>query len=129
MYLLDTSALLAHFLGEPGAVEVARLIEEGNAWVAAVSWLELRIRLQDLPGGAEVLTIYQEELAGSVDITSQVAAAAFEVRRQTTPRLPMMDALIAGAARARDFELVHRDQHMAAIPATCLRQRLLPALG
>lgn len=129
MYLLDTSALLAHFLSEPGADEVARLIEEGHAWVAAVSWLELRIRLQDLPGGAEVLTIYQEEMAGSVDITSQVAAAAFEVRQETNARLPMVAALIAGAARARGFELVHRDQHLAAIPATCLRQRLLPAIG
>ena len=125
MYLLDTSALLAHVLGEPGADEVDRLIQTGQSFVAAVTWLELRVRLQGLPDSAEVIRLYEEEL-GTVDVTRQSAVAAFEIRRETPERLPLVDSLIAGAAKARDFELIHRDGHMAAIPAGLLRQRLLP---
>lgn len=124
MYLLDTSALVAHVLGEPGADEVDALIQSGQAFVAAVTWLELRVRLQGLPGSDEVIRLYGEEL-GTVDVTQQSAVAAYELRRGTPERLPLVDSLIAGAAKARDFELIHRDGHMAAIPPGLLRQRSL----
>ena len=37
-------------------------------------------------------------------------------------RLPLADALIAAAARERGACLVHRDRHMAAIPASLVEQ-------
>jgi predicted nucleic acid-binding protein len=43
----------------------------------------------------------------------------------TPERLPMVDALIAAAAQSRDACLVHRDDHMAAIPADLVQQRRL----
>jgi predicted nucleic acid-binding protein len=106
---------------------VNQLILDEKAYVASVTWLELRVRLATLPGGDEVIRLYEEELAGTVDISRAVAAAAFEVRSGTPERLPLVDSLIAGAAKARDFELVHRDRHIAAIPAALLKQRSLPS--
>ena len=43
MYLLDTSAVLAHFFAEPGGAEVAALLKEGKNTMAlaAPSWVEL----------------------------------------------------------------------------------------
>jgi|GEM_PF-2180775 len=37
-------------------------------------------------------------------------------------RLPLVDALIASAARSREAILVHRDAHMRALPATMVAQ-------
>jgi hypothetical protein len=48
-HLLDTSAILAHYLDEPGADEVERLLAQGPRIVAlaAPSWVELDTRLRE----------------------------------------------------------------------------------
>ena len=126
MYLLDTSALLAHCFGEPGADEVAALLASGAAYVAAVTWFELCVRLEDSPRGTEVLEIYAGSVAGTVDITQKVAQVAFALRQSVGFRIPTADCLIAGAAKARGYQLVHRDAHLESIPREWLAQKVLP---
>ena len=127
MYLLDTSAILAHWLNEPGAFQVERIINGKEAFVASVTWLELRIKWQELEHLNELIDIYQDAVAGTVDITEKVTKCAFEIRRATPDRIPTVDSLIAGAAQIRGYKLVHRDPHLAAIPESILTQTLLPA--
>ena len=126
MFLLDTSAVLAHWLEEPGAFQVAQILDGRKGYVAAVTWLELRVKWQDLEEGAELLDIYKDAVSGTVDITSKVAESAFLIRSQSKERIPSMDALIAGAALSRGMKLVHRDPHLSAIPTTLLPQVVLP---
>jgi predicted nucleic acid-binding protein len=51
-----------------------------------------------------------------------VAFTAFDIGCALAERLPLADALIAAAARERGACLVHRDHHMAPIPANFLEQ-------
>lgn len=127
MYLLDTSAILAHWLNEPGAFQVEHIIDGKEAFVASVTWLELRIKWQDLEQLDELIDIYQDAVAGTVDITEKVTKSAFEIRRATPSLIPTVDSLIAGAAQIRGYKLVHRDPHLAAIPESILTQTMLPA--
>ncbi len=127
MYLLDTSALLAHCFGEPGAGEVDEILASKSGYVAAVTWFELRVKLQGSSDAPAVLQIYAEAVAGTVDINREVAERAFELRKAAGGRIPTADSLIAGAAISRGYRLVHRDAHLAAIPAHVLAQVLLPS--
>ncbi len=126
MYLLDTSALLAHCFSEPGADEVDRILADKIGYVAAITWFELRVKFQGSVDAPAVLQLYSEAVAGTVDITEEIAAAAFRLRQAAATRIPTADSLIAGAALARGYQLVHRDDHLAAIPASLLPQKLLP---
>ena len=125
MYLLDTSAILAHYLSEPGATEVQEILAAKEGYIAAVTWFELQEKLKNETLPQEVLAVYARAVAGIVDITLEVADAAFELRKAASARIPAADALIAGAARVRGYELVHRDAHLASIPTALLKQRML----
>ena len=136
-YLLDTSALLAHYRQEDGWQEVQALFEtdEADLIAASVSLTEFGRRLRELGANEteaeEVLSAYQllfTEIA-SVDVT--VARAAFVLGCRTPRRLPLVDALIAAVAQAKAAVLVHRDEHMRSIPPELVHQQDLttPAAG
>lgn len=131
-HLLDTSAILAHFLDEPGADGVSRILSGGRrkAFLCAPSWAELERRLQDLipdAGEAErVWRLYTQELCGFLPVDEDAVRAAIHLRRSASGRLPLIDALIAGCAFARGLELVHRDGHMDLISDSALRVLSLP---
>jgi len=55
-------------------------------------------------------------------VDAAVAFAASVIGWRTPRRLPLVDALIAAVAQVRDAMLVHRDEHMRAIPPELLRQ-------
>jgi len=129
MYLLDSSAILAHCFQETGFEVVAEALESGDCWVAAPSWFELRIALARTGRDEELVAAYRESVAGTLDITTEVADAAFAIRRACKGRIPAIDSLIAGAAKVRGFRLIHRDRHLAQIPAEMLDQTSLPARG
>jgi len=69
-HLLDTSAVLAHFLDEPGANVVSQILSGGRkkALLCAPSWVELERRLQELIPDADeaerVWKLYTQELCG-----------------------------------------------------------------
>ena len=125
--MLDTSAILAHWLNEPGAFQVEHILDGKEAFVASVTWFELRIKWQALEQLDELIDIYQDAVAGTVDVTEKITKCAFEIRRSTPGRIPTVDALIAGAAQIRGYKLVHRDPHLASIPASILTQTVLPS--
>lgn len=131
-FLLDTSALIAHFRREPGWDHVQALFEADDAEIlgASVTLTELARRLREW--GATVAEVrqtvqdYLDLLDDLVVVDEKVALTAFDIGSETTPRLPLVDALIAAAARERGACLVHRDRHMAPIPAHLVEQRQLP---
>jgi predicted nucleic acid-binding protein len=131
-YLLDTSALLAHYQEEPGHDVVERLLAEQreNVFVSAITWLEFHLRLKELipsqKAREEVLAIYDELLADALPVTRETACAAYDLRQQLPSRLPNGDALIAATAKLQGATLVHRDPHLAGIPEKLVKQIVLP---
>ena len=121
-HLLDTSAILAHFLDEPGADEVASLLARGPGSVAlaAPSWVELDTRLGELMPGLEerhnVFRQYTVSLTTLMPVDAESCLAAIRLRSSASGRLPLADALIAGVAEAAGLILVHRDPHFDKIP-------------
>jgi predicted nucleic acid-binding protein len=122
-HLLDTSAILAHFLGEPGSDTVAGLLAGGpdRVALAAPSWAELDRRLGELiPDPAEARRIhllYTRDLCAFIPLDEDAVRAATNIQRITPKRIPLIDALIAGCATAHRLVLVHRDDHLDAIPS------------
>ena len=127
MYLLDTSAILAHCYGEAGSEIVGEVLANKTGFVAAVTWFELKVKLQFEADAREILQLYYNAVAGTVDINREVAERAFELRKAAGGRITTADSLIAGAAISRGYQLVHRDAHLAAIPAHLLAQVVLPS--
>lgn len=132
IYLLDTSALLAHHRQESGWEQVQAIFTEDGAEVviASVTLTEFARRMREL-GASEteirtILADYQMLFSAVVPVDGAVAWVAFELGCRTPERLPLVDALIAAAARLRGACLVHRDEHMAAIPAERVQQLYLP---
>jgi predicted nucleic acid-binding protein len=128
-FLLDTSALLAHFRRrEPGWARVQSLFEEENIEIlaASVSLTEFARRLREYGATADeahqTVRDYQELLSEVVAVDGRVALTAFDIGCETPERLPLADALIAAAARERGACLVHRDRHMTPIPENLVEQ-------
>jgi predicted nucleic acid-binding protein len=131
-YVLDTSALLAHYREEPGHDLVERLLAEhpDDVYFSSITWLEFHLRLKELipsqKAREEVLAIYDELLADALPVTREAARAAFDLREQLPRRIPNDDALIAATAKLKGATLVHRDPHLAAIPERLVKQIVLP---
>jgi predicted nucleic acid-binding protein len=131
-YLLDTSALMAHVLSEPGWKIVDELIEDQprNISISAITWLEFNILARatapNAAEAAEVLALYNDLLEEAIPVTRKIAGVALDLRLLTSKRLPNADALIAATAEVEGATLVHRDPHLAAIPQNVVRQIVLP---
>ncbi len=127
-YVLDTSAVLAHFRKERGWERVQALAEDPHAvlLLVSLSLTELARRLVELgfPTGAadSAVESYKALFSSILPLDEPVALAAIEIGRRATGRLPLVDCLIAAAARKRQACLVHRDRHFAAIPGDQLPQ-------
>ena len=132
-HLLDTSALLAHYLAESGAERVQALFED-DAVVAGASMLslyEFELRLHqlgvDATSCAAELNRYRALLNEVVDVDEAVRSEAIHLRTSATAHVAAMDVLIAATASLKNATLVHRDPHFTAIPASLLKQEVLPA--
>ncbi len=131
-FLLDTSALLAHFANEPGRELVAQILEQNpdGVYTSAVAWFEFRVGVKEMiPDAAvrsEILDLYEQLLTDCLPVTRETSDAAFEIREATPSRLPNSDALIAATARMKGATLIHRDPHFQAIPSALLAQVALP---
>jgi predicted nucleic acid-binding protein len=120
-YLFDTSALLAHVRGEPGAEWVQQLFEreEGELLICSVSLAELARRLRDLGASPEEawtqISDYLQAVDEVVPVDQEMAHESDRLSVSATTRLPLVDALIAAAACTRQAVLVHRDSHMRGV--------------
>jgi len=132
-YLLDTSAVVAHYRKEAGHARVQALFDNDDAvlWLAAPSLLELDACFREIGIEAAVRRKAVDDYAGHlvqiVAIDERVARRAVDIRDAATGRLPSMDALIAACAAVRGAVLVHRDGHFDAIPETVLQSLRLSA--
>ena len=61
-----------------------------------------------------------------MDVTESVRIKAIRLRSHATAHVAAMDVLIAATASSCEAMLLHRDPHFAAIPASLLRQEVLP---
>lgn len=127
-YLLDTSALLAHFRQEKGWETVQAIFEneEAEIVIACVSLTEFGRRLRDLgvseAATQETLANYQFLCTEVIPVDTAAALTAFTISCRTPHRLPLIDSLIAAVAKGQNAILVHRDEHMRGIPAELLQQ-------
>ena len=131
-HVLDTSAVLAHYLNEPGAGDVHSLIARYDTiGFCVISLPELKTRLREIlgdPGEVErVFALYADTLTTSLSVTREMADMAIQLRETTRPRLPTVDAVIAACAQIHQATLVHRDPHLTAIPTDKLQQLVLPS--
>jgi predicted nucleic acid-binding protein len=126
-HLLDTSALLAHYLAEPGATRVQALFEDVTvvAGTSILALFEFEVRLHQL--GVDAATRAAEVNRYRV-LLNEIVNVDEGVRLRTgaTARASAMDTLIAATASVRGAMLVHRDPHFTAIPAAMLKQEMLP---
>jgi predicted nucleic acid-binding protein len=126
--LLDTSACLAHFRGEPGADQVQELFvrDDVDILLCSLTLAEMARRLRELgvPKGEiwRIVADYEDLAVEVVPVGAEVARKSDEICLKTASRLPLADALIAAAAAWRGATLVHRDTHMQPIPRSQLRQ-------
>lgn len=130
MVLLDSSALLAFYFGEPGAERVGEILFDERVAVgltvlsAAELWSRLRAEGAEAafePAWAKLTTIASEV----IPVTLPIVLNANRLRAASRARLPLVDALIAATAAERDALLLHRDPHFTSIPAKLVRQELL----
>jgi PIN domain nuclease of toxin-antitoxin system len=80
-HILDSSAVLAHYLREPGSSEVNALFQSSSLMgVCVASYPEIKIRLielvRDPVEAARAFALYTNELAEPVAVTREAAEAA-----------------------------------------------------
>lgn len=132
-HLLDTSAILAHLLKEPGEDIVERCIsaEGGRSGVSVVSWVEFQLIIgrSDYPksDAQKIVSFYRDALGAPFPIDDAVAKAAVTLRAQSATRIHLTDLLIAACAKTHGLKLVYRDRHIEGIPEKALPQIKLPS--
>jgi predicted nucleic acid-binding protein len=127
-HVFDTSALLAHYFGEPGAEELDRVWADpdNEIGICVLSLPELKTRLSaevdDPEEVARAFRAYTDELTVSLKVDRTVAELAIELRETSRTRIPLVDSVIAATAACQSAILVHCDPHMAGIPKARVRQ-------
>jgi len=130
-YTLDTSAVLAYFLDEPGADEVQEILKhaekgEEEVFVSFMTFMELLYRIWKLYGEHEAKKSYLflrglpvREVAQNENLL--VSAA----RLKANYPISVADAWIAATALTTDTTLVHKDPEMEAL-ANVIAIKALP---
>lgn len=131
MYLLDSSAWLAHLFGEPGVDHVNLLFDDPYAEISisVLSLPEVYARLRSLGKQEQWRTIWETYsilFTRVISTNEAVAHQAIVLRAASQERLPTIDGLIAATAIVHQLTLVHRDQHIAAISPQLMKQIQLP---
>jgi len=130
-YLLDTSALLAHYRNEPGADRIQEIFEneESEVYISSLSIAEFARSMRNLGADTADARTAALEYAGLCsqvrNIDTAVAVRAYEIAAESETRLPLIDALIASCASTTGTILVHKDPHFDAIPEGLMQTPVL----
>jgi len=120
-YTLDTSAVLAYFLDEPGADEVKEILKsaengDGEVFVSFMTFMELLYRIWKFNGEDQAKKTYLllrglpvYEIGQSENLL--VSAA----RLKANYPISVTDAWIAATALSTDTTLVHKDPEMESL--------------
>jgi predicted nucleic acid-binding protein len=128
VYLLDTSAILAHFRNEHGADKIQSILEEisNEILLSSISIAEFARRLKDLGFNENeienTISEYLLIIPSVIPADKNIAIEAFRIWNGTPGRLPLTDSIIAATALIKSACLVHRDKHMAIIPDKFINQ-------
>jgi predicted nucleic acid-binding protein len=130
IFLLDTSALLAHHRDEVGSDRVQSLFDQDcKILISSISLSEFGRRMVALGSSAneleQTLDDYRLLFYGIVSVDEKVALKAFQIGGLCSERIPLVDSLIAAAASVNEATLVHRDGHFESIPSTVLKNEKL----
>lgn len=131
-HLLDTSALLSHYLEEPGAEIVQAIFEDDRqapgTSILALFEFDLRLHLLGLDDRSRThaMAHLREILAITVDVNEAVRSEAIRLRIASPERVATIDVLIAATARLNDAILVNRDPHFLNLPPAEVQQLVLP---
>jgi predicted nucleic acid-binding protein len=112
-HILDTSAIMVHFLNGPGAETVNEILHQGadKAGFCVVCYPELKRRLRKLlpdEGAAkEVFHTYTHTLMGSVNVTRKAGDMAAELIQGWGEGVPVISVIVAACAIAEGAVLVH----------------------
>lgn len=126
-YLLDSSAVLAFYFGEPGGKRVREILSEDQSIVrlSVLTMAEFWSRLR-AEGSAQAFTEdwrQISELMTEIEpVSMAVVRRSLDLREATPSRLPQVDALIAATAALHNAVLVHCDPHFQSIPVSSLKQ-------
>jgi predicted nucleic acid-binding protein len=130
-FVLDTSALLAHYREESGCARIQHILEDDDAEViiVAVSIAEMARTLlnlgSEIDSARSVALAYADLATSVVPVDTALSVRALEVGYACGSRLPLVGAIIAAGASLFDATLVHRDAHFSQIPGDFLKQELL----
>jgi predicted nucleic acid-binding protein len=119
--VLDASALLAMFFGEPGVELMRQLFHKASetdrlVFISAVNWAEVVYRLEHKRGFAAAQDVKQFARTTSLEVVPvnrelAEAAAALKVKHN----LGLADAFAAALAIDKKAELVAADKEFAAV--------------
>ena len=126
--------MLAHYRGEAGCERVQEIFDQSEAIIriASPTISEFAKRMTAL---GETRDKILAALKGCgrmwkeiVSVDEAIAVEAFAIGEATRGRLPLVNALIAGAARITGSVLVHRDPHFKKVPTELVSQESLEDL-
>ncbi|PKL09045.1 MAG: hypothetical protein CVV51_05910 [Spirochaetae bacterium HGW-Spirochaetae-7] len=126
-FVLDTSALLAHYREEPGFDRVQRILEDDTAEISivAVSIAEMARKLvtigADIDSARSVALAYANLAASIIPVDTALSVRALELGYACASRIPLVDAFIAAGVSLIDATLIHRDAHFNEIPGDLLK--------
>lgn len=130
-YTLDTSAVLAYFLDEPGVNEVKEILKQaedrkGEVYVSFMTFMELLYRIWKLNGEHQAKKTYLllrglpvQEIGHSERLL--VTAARLKVNYP----ISVADSWIAATALSTDTTLVHKDPEIENL-SNIIKMKALP---
>ena len=126
--------MLAHYRGEDGCERVQEIFDQAEAVIriASPTITEFARRMRALGESPDKILAslkgYGRMWKEIVSVDEAIAVEAFLIGQATRERLPLVDALIAGAARITGSVLVHRDPHFKKVSTEVVLQENLEAL-
>ena len=131
IFLLDSSAILAALLNEPGAERVEEILRKpSSVAISALSLFEVFFAATDQTGSQAHAEKAVQSLKASVGrvltVTPEIVERATVLRLQASGRLSAVDTLIAATAESIGAVLVCRDAHFAALPPGRPALEILP---
>ncbi len=125
-YLFDTSALITLLEDEPGADQVAHILNNAKVWIPWLALLEMHyITWQEKDeAAADDRYAYVQLMPVTIlwEITEPILLTA--TRFKANHRLSLGDAIIAAIALQNDFVLLHKDPEFEALSAEIQLQAL-----
>ena len=118
-HLLDSSAVLAFYLDEPGANRVDQLLSSPGVSIAisALTLYEISAAVKHRTGSVQSSKEAVAELRQSItivkEVTESIVDLGIELRRNATDHIALADCLIAATALNYGLVLVHRDPHFS----------------